>query len=73
MDGPFRSRRSLVRITPGVLMVPFPFDIIEDASERIVFFPATFSTVKFSSSDREGPDALETTEPPRRSSPIHGS
>lgn len=61
-----------MRITPGVLMRPFPFDI-EDASERVAFFPPTFSTVKFSNSEREGTDALETTEPPCKSSPSHGS
>ena len=61
-----------MRITPGVLVGPFPFDI-DDAPERVVFFLPTFSTVKFSSSDRDGPDALETTEPPCKSSPTHMS
>ena len=72
MDLPFLSKRSLVRITPGVLMGPFPFDI-EEASERVVFFPPTFSTVKFSNSDLDGPDVLEITEPPCKSSPTHVS
>lgn len=53
-------------------MGAFPFEI-EDAPERVTFFLPTFSAVKFSNSDRDGPDTLETTEPPCASSPTHMS
>lgn len=70
-DCPFRIKRSPVRITPGVLMGPFPLDI-EDAPESGIF-PPTFSAVKFSKSHRDCPDTLETIEPPCTSSPTHMS
>lgn len=61
-----------MRITPGVLMGAFPFET-DDAPESMIFFLPRFSAVKFSNSDRDGPDKLETDEPPGTSSPTHMS
>lgn len=70
MDCALRIRRSPLRSTPGVLVKTFPFEI-EDAPDSVIFLPPKFSGVKLSNSDRDGPDPLETTEPPCASSPTH--
>ena len=61
-----------MRITPGVLIEAFPFEI-EDASEVVILLFPMFSAAKFSNSDLDGPDPLETIEPPCASSPTHMS
>ena len=59
-----------MRITPGTLTGGFPFEI-DDAPEGVIFLLPTFCAVKFSSSDRDGPETLEAIEPPCTSSPTH--
>lgn len=61
---------SPVRSTPGVLIGPFPF-VVEGAREGA--FAVTTSVAKFSKSDRDCPERLETTDPPCVSSPTHRS
>ncbi len=72
MDCPFRIRRSLVRMTPGVFIWGFPFEM-EDAAEGVTFLLPTFSAVKFSNSDLDSPERLDTNEAPCISSPTHMS
>lgn len=75
MDCPFRIKRSVVRITPGVLKGCLPFET-EDAPEGIFLLLPAFSAVKFgkfSNSDRDGPETLDAIEPPAISSPSHMS
>lgn len=72
MDRLCRIIMSPVRITPSVLLEGFPFDV-EDAPEGVTFLLPTCSDVKFSKSDRDGPETLEAIESPWVSSPTHMS
>lgn len=68
---PFRINSvSPVRKTPGVLIGALPFGVDENPE---ACFPPTFSAAKFSNSERECPDVLESKEPPCVSSPTHKS
>ena len=68
---PFRINSvSAARRTPGVLIGALPFGVDENPG---ACFPPTFSAAKFSNSERECPDTLESKEPPCMSSPTHKS